>query len=77
MDGIVDPLLNFTVQSTAMLSPVLLASYFALASAVTITDIQGPAFRSPFEGQTVKNVAGIVTAKVGGTPLEFICAGYQ
>ncbi|KLO07622.1 DNase I-like protein [Schizopora paradoxa] len=47
-----------------MLSPVLaLAASFALASAVTITDIQGPAFRSPFEGKTVTDVVGIVTAK--------------
>ena len=66
--AVVDPLLNFTAQSAAMLSPALaLVASFALASAVTITDIQGPAFRSPFEGQTVNGVVGIVTAKVGGT----------
>ncbi|EKM51889.1 uncharacterized protein PHACADRAFT_177296 [Phanerochaete carnosa HHB-10118-sp] len=34
-----------------------------LAYSATIADIQGPAFRSPLEGQTVQNVTGIVTAK--------------
>ncbi len=66
MDAVAGPLVNFTVQSTAMLAPVVLAAYFALANAVTITDIQGLAFRSPFEGETVKDVVGTVTAKVGG-----------
>lgn len=37
------------------------------AAAVSITDIQGPAFRSPLEGQNVQNVSGIVTAKVSLT----------
>ena len=32
--------------------------------AVTITDIQGPAFRSPLVGQNVHDVPGVVTAKV-------------
>ena len=59
------PLVNFTVQSTAMLSPFLLAACFSVVSSVTVTDIQGPAFRSPLEGQTVNNLTGIVTAKVG------------
>ena len=35
-----------------------------LASSTSITDIQGPAFRSPLEGKTVTGVTGTVTAKV-------------
>ncbi|KAI0643156.1 DNase I-like protein [Trametes meyenii] len=31
--------------------------------AVSVTDIQGPAFLSPLKGQTVNNLTGIVTAK--------------
>ncbi|KAI0763618.1 DNase I-like protein [Trametes elegans] len=41
----------------------LLAFGSARAYAVSITDIQGPAFLSPLRGQTVSNVAGTVTAK--------------
>ena len=35
-----------------------------LVYSVTIAEIQGPAFRSPLEGQTVQDVTGVVTAKV-------------
>lgn len=35
----------------------------ATASAVSIAEINGPKFLSPFNGQTVANVSGIVTAK--------------
>ena len=45
------------------LSPFLVLCV-PLSAALQITDIQGPAFRSPFEGVTVDNVTGIVTAKV-------------
>lgn len=34
-----------------------------LVYSTTIADIQGPAFRSPLEGQVVQNVTGVVTAK--------------
>lgn len=34
----------------------------SLVSAVTISEINGPAFRSPYENQNVKNVTGLVTA---------------
>ncbi|KAF9046318.1 Endonuclease/exonuclease/phosphatase [Panaeolus papilionaceus] len=37
--------------------------YVAVASSVTVSDIQGPAWRSPLSGQTVQGVTGIVTAK--------------
>ena len=37
-------------------------------SSTRIIDIQGPAFLSPLQGQSVKNVTGVVTAKV---PLIF------
>ncbi|OJT13614.1 hypothetical protein TRAPUB_9803 [Trametes pubescens] len=41
-----------------------LAVQFALpVQAVSITDIQGPAFISPLNGQSVSNLTGIVTAK--------------
>lgn len=43
----------------------LLAAFLApLSAAVTITDIQGPAWQSPLVGQTVNNLTGIVTGKV-------------
>jgi hypothetical protein len=35
----------------------------ATASAISIAEINGPKFLSPFNGQTVANVSGIVTAK--------------
>ncbi|TCD65684.1 hypothetical protein EIP91_002311 [Steccherinum ochraceum] len=47
-----------------------------VATAVKITDIQGVAFQSPFAGEWVHNVTGVVTAKdrygfwVEGEPLE-------
>ena len=44
-----------------------LLSLTALAvsvSAVSITEIQGTSFISPFNGKSVSNVTGIVTAKV-------------
>ncbi|KIY46527.1 DNase I-like protein [Fistulina hepatica ATCC 64428] len=47
----------------SLLSLVLLFSVFASASATTIARIQGPAFLSPLEGQSVSNVTGLVTAK--------------
>ncbi|KAF9480152.1 DNase I-like protein [Pholiota conissans] len=48
----------------AKLSSLLLwITYAAVASAVSITDIQGIAWQSPFVGQTVSNLTGIVTAK--------------
>ena len=43
---------------------LLHAVLFPLVYSTSITDIQGPAFRSPLEGQTVTGVTGIVTAKV-------------
>ncbi|KLO04613.1 hypothetical protein SCHPADRAFT_947576 [Schizopora paradoxa] len=46
-----------------MFSPFLLFACLSVAHAVSITDIQGPAFRSPLEGQVVEGVIGIVTAK--------------
>ncbi|KAI0632003.1 DNase I-like protein [Trametes polyzona] len=42
---------------------VLVIQAAILAGAVSITDIQGPAFLSPLNGQTVNNLSGIVTAK--------------
>ncbi|CAL1716443.1 unnamed protein product [Somion occarium] len=43
---------------------LLLQSFFAIiANAVSIAEIQGPAFQSPLLGQVVRNATGIVTAK--------------
>lgn len=57
--------------STAAMKQWAYAAAAALAvqialpvQAVSITDIQGPAFISPLNGQTVNNLTGIVTAKV-------------
>lgn len=64
-------LLAPSIRLTAMLfslAVLALGACFAFVNAVTITDIQGPAFRSPFEGQTVADVVGIVTAKVSDSP---------
>lgn len=47
----------FSAVAAATLLPAALA-------ALTAGDIQGPAFLSPYNGQTVHNVTGIVTAKV-------------
>jgi maleate cis-trans isomerase len=52
----------------AMLSRIGFVSTLAAASAVveglTIAEIQGVTFLSPYNGQTVRSVTGIVTAKV-------------
>ncbi|KAI0352619.1 DNase I-like protein [Trametes cingulata] len=40
-----------------------LTLHSALAQAVSVTDIQGPAYLSPLRGQSVSNLTGIVTAK--------------
>lgn len=42
------------------------------AQALKVTDIQGVAFQSPLAGQWVKNVVGVVAAKVR---LNFVNAG--
>jgi predicted extracellular nuclease len=36
--------------------------FITLTSAVTISEINGPAFRSPFENQTLTDITGLVTA---------------
>ena len=41
-----------------------LTLFVALVASLDVTDIQGPAFLSPYAGQTVHNVTGVVTAKV-------------
>ncbi|KAI0050405.1 DNase I-like protein [Auriscalpium vulgare] len=51
-----------------MVPPTVLALLVAVAfprsaSAVSITDIQGPAFQSPLVGQTLANITGVVSAK--------------
>ncbi|KAH8108668.1 Endonuclease/exonuclease/phosphatase [Phellopilus nigrolimitatus] len=57
------PVLNLTDQPAAMLSSLFLAVCVSLVSPVSVSDIQGPAFLSPFAGKTVSNVSGLVTAK--------------
>ena len=42
-----------------------------LVYSVSIADIQGPAFQSPLEGQSVKGVTGVVTAKVRRVALAY------
>ncbi|KAL0580123.1 hypothetical protein V5O48_001899 [Marasmius crinis-equi] len=44
-------------------SLVFWSSFIGVCTSTTITDIQGPAWQSPFAGQNVTNVTGIVTAK--------------
>jgi hypothetical protein len=40
-----------------------LATSITLSSAISIAEINGPKFLSPFNGQTVANVSGVITAK--------------
>lgn len=47
----------------AILHPLLLLSLPFLSHATPISSINGPKFLSPFAGQSVSNVSGIVTAK--------------
>lgn len=47
----------------ASLSIFQFLSLTTLASALTIGEINGPAFLSPYNGKTVSNVSGIITAK--------------
>jgi hypothetical protein len=57
-----------------MLSHLGLLASLALASqAVSIAEINGIAWRSPYEGQVVSNVTGVVTARVRAS----IFAGYM
>ncbi|GJE88271.1 DNase I-like protein [Phanerochaete sordida] len=51
---------------------LLLLGQCALVYSTTIADIQGTAFRSPLEGQTVKGVTGVVTAKSASVSGFFI-----
>lgn len=46
-----------------VLRSLALAASIAFASATTIAEINGVKFLSPFNGQTVANVSGIITAK--------------
>jgi hypothetical protein len=48
----------------AMRSYILatLAAYFAATTALTVSEINGPAWLSPYSGQSVYNVTGLVTA---------------
>ncbi|KAI0259811.1 DNase I-like protein [Gloeopeniophorella convolvens] len=43
--------------------PVLLTLLLPTVVALSIPDIQGPAFQSPFTGQTLQNITGVVSAK--------------
>jgi hypothetical protein len=47
-----------------MLSSLILCCLWPLVYSLQITDVQGPAFRSPLEGANVQNLTGTVTAKV-------------
>ncbi|KAI0373889.1 DNase I-like protein [Pilatotrama ljubarskyi] len=55
---------------------VALTLHTVLTRAVSVTDIQGPAFLSPLRGQAVNNLTGVVTAKsssgfwIQGPPVE-------
>ena len=52
-------------------TPLLVAlTYAAVAASVSITDIQGISWQSPFVGQTVNNLTGIVSAKVSTLSLN-------
>ncbi|PPQ91687.1 hypothetical protein CVT25_012900 [Psilocybe cyanescens] len=48
---------------TKLYGLLLLTSYLSAVSSVSVTDIQGSAYLSPLDGQTVQNVTGVVTAK--------------
>ena len=52
------------VFKTLKLAGLAVAALQQLVSAVSVTDIQGPAYLSPLKGQKVQNLTGIVTAKV-------------
>jgi hypothetical protein len=54
------PLSFVPTMSSSLLSLLALA---ASTSALSISQINGPKFLSPFAGQTVSNVSGIITAK--------------
>jgi hypothetical protein len=44
----------------------------ALVQSITVADIQGSAFLSPYNGQTVHNLTGIVTAKVSAPLFQHV-----
>jgi hypothetical protein len=73
------PLLIAQIQATLesamnwLYSLAFFSSYVAVVTSTTITDIQGPAFRSPLVGQTVHNVTGLVAAKVRGLSPQRYC----
>ena len=59
------PRVDLARQSPFVKSALLLTACLPLISeAALITDIQGPAFLSPLNGQSVSGVKGLVTAKV-------------
>ncbi|KAI0059548.1 DNase I-like protein [Artomyces pyxidatus] len=49
--------------SLTILASFFVASFPGLTASINITDIQGPAFQSPFAGQTLQNITGVVSAK--------------
>ncbi|KAL5524665.1 hypothetical protein ACEPAF_9810 [Sanghuangporus sanghuang] len=58
------PLVDLSRQSPFISSALLLTVCLPLlSSATSITDIQGPSFLSPLDGQSVSGVLGLVTAK--------------
>lgn len=55
---------RFTLASMASLMHLFaIAASFAVSSALTIAEINGNKFLSPYNGQTVSNVTGVITAK--------------
>ncbi|KAI8986194.1 DNase I-like protein [Trametes punicea] len=57
-------MLNLNARALVVVATgVVLTLHAGAVSAVSVTDIQGPAYLSPLRGQTVNNLTGIVTAK--------------
>ncbi|KAI0821994.1 DNase I-like protein [Trametes gibbosa] len=51
------------LRSSILAAVVLVTRTALLARGVSVTDIQGPAYLSPLNGQSVSNLTGVVTAK--------------
>jgi hypothetical protein len=68
LDPLLTALLPFYDQALAKMnalrSLLFLSTFISASISVTITDIQGPAFQSPYAGKAVTNVTALVTAKV-------------
>lgn len=56
--------LQALAKMNSLRSFLFLSTLISGSLSVTVSDIQGPAFQSPFAGKVVSNLTGLVTAKV-------------